>query len=134
MKPPFKRLAYVYVGTKDFEADRAFYLEALGARLVWEFKEFGARVAAFDLAGEPYLLLADHVKAPSKRLIYEVEDLPKTMKALKAKGWEPDGEAFEIPDGPCVNFTDKTGNEFALLEMSRPRILEGGSRKPKADD
>ncbi|QQG48210.1 MAG: VOC family protein [archaeon] len=124
---PFKRLAYVYTGTKDFDGDHKFYLEVLGARLVWEFKEFGARVAAFDLGGEPYILLADHVKEPSKRLIYEVEDLKKTTKLLKARGWEPDGEPFEIPDGPCVNFVDKSGNEFALLQMSRPRILESKS-------
>lgn len=121
---PFLRLAYIYVGTSDFDADHRFYKEILGARLVWEFEEFGARVAAFDLAGEPYLLLADHVKRPSKRLIYEVEDLSASIKDLKAKGWKSDGGRFEIPDGPCVNFTDASGNEYAILQMSRPRILE----------
>lgn len=119
-----KRIAYIYVGTSDFEGDRAFYQDVLGARKVWEFKEFGARVAAFDLCGEPYLLIADHVKPPSKRLIFEVDDLAAASEALKERGWEPDGGRFEIPDGPCMNFKDKSGNEYALLEMSRPRILE----------
>ena len=120
----FKRIAYIYVGTSDFEADRRYYLDVLGARKVWEFQEFGARVAAFDLCGEPYLLIADHVKAPSKRLIYEVDDLSAASKVLEKRGWEPEGQRFEIPDGPCLNFKDRSGNEYALLEMSRPRILE----------
>ncbi len=128
---PFKRLAYVYLGTTDYDADHRFYKDVLGARLVWEFKEFGARVAAFDLAGEPYILLADHVKTPSKRLIYEVEDLRAASKELKARGWKPDGGEFEIPDGSCINFGDKSGNEYAILQMKRPRILEAESRKVK---
>jgi len=126
---PFKRLAYIYVGTKDYDADHRFYKEVLQAKLVWEFKEFDARVAAFDLAGEPYLLLADHVKIPSKRLIYAVDDLAATSRELKARGWKADGDRFEIPDGPCINFTDKSGNEYAILEMMRPRILERESAK-----
>jgi len=123
-EPVFKRIAYIYVGTSDFEGDMDFYMNVLGARKVWEFKEFGARVAAFDLSGEPYLLIADHVKAPSKRLIYEVDDLDAASEVLKKRGWKPDGGRFEIPDGPCLNFKDKSGNEYALLEMSRPRLLE----------
>jgi predicted enzyme related to lactoylglutathione lyase len=130
---PFKRLAYVYAGTSDFDGDLAFYKDVLGARLLWNVKDFGARVAAFDLCGEPYLLIADHVNAPSKRLIYEVDDLDETIKDLTARGWKPDGGRFEIPDGPCVNFSDASGNEYAILQMSRPHILEerraAGARK-----
>jgi catechol 2,3-dioxygenase-like lactoylglutathione lyase family enzyme len=126
---PFRRLVYVYIGTSSFDEDRDFYANTLGAALVWEFKEFGARVAAFDLCGEPYLLIADHVKAPSKRLIYEVDDLEEAADVLKGRGWEPDGASFEIPDGPCMNFKDVSGNEYAILQMSRPHVLENGYRK-----
>jgi len=121
----FKRIAYIYVGTSDFEGDRDYYQKVLGARKVWEFKDFGARVAAFDLCGEPYILIADHVRAPSKRLIFEVKHLESAQKALKSRGWKAEGGSFEVPDGPCVNFKDKSGNEYSLLEMSRPRVLEG---------
>jgi predicted enzyme related to lactoylglutathione lyase len=127
---PFKRLVYVYIGTSNYDDDHEFYEKRLGAAVVWEFKEFGARVAAFDLCGEPYLLLADHVRAPSKRLIYEVDDLDEAAQELEGRGWTPDGGTFEIPDGPCINFRDRSGNEYALLQMSRPHILEKGSRKP----
>jgi hypothetical protein len=95
---------------------------------VWEFERFGAKVAAFDLCGEPYLLLADHVQAPSKRLLYEVENLPEAKKILEKRGWKSDGGIFEVPDGPCLNFKDTSGNEYALIEMSRPGMLERSYR------
>jgi hypothetical protein len=124
---PFRRLVYVYIGTSNFDGDLEFYENKLGAELLWNLKDFGARVAAFDLCGEPYLLIADHVKAPSKRLIYEVENLEEAADALKGRGWKPEGGSFEIPDGPCMNFKDGSGNEYAILEMARPHILEKGS-------
>jgi hypothetical protein len=126
---PFKRLAYVYIGTSNYDDDHEFYEKRLGAAVVWEFKEFGARVAAFDLCGEPYLLLADHVRAPSKRLIYEVDDLDEAAGELERRGWTPDGGSFEVPDGPCINFKDRSGNEYAILQMIRPHILEKGPRR-----
>jgi len=126
---PFKRLVYVYIGTSSFDADLDFYENKLGAKLLWNRKAFGARVAAFDLCGEPYLLLADHVKAPSKRLIYEVEDLEEAAKELEGRGWKAEGGSFEIPDGPCINFRDVSGNEYAILQMSRPHILEESEKR-----
>jgi hypothetical protein len=126
---PFKRLVYVYIGTSSYDEDHDFYENKLGASRLWEFEKFGARVAAFDLCGEPYLLLADHVKAPSKRLIYEVEDLDEAAKDLKGRGWKPEAGRFEVPDGPCLNFKDRSGNEYAILQMSRPHTLEKGFRE-----
>src|SRR5215813_4693390 len=120
----FKRLAYIYIGTNNYEADYNFYKNILGARRVWEFENFGAKVAAFDLCGEPYLLIADHVTAPSKRLIYEVDNIDVAARELKSRGWNADGSKFEVPDGPCINFKDVSGNQYAILQMTRPDILE----------
>ena len=128
-KSAFKRLAYIYVGTSNYNEDYNCYRNVLGAELVWEFEEFGAKVAAFDLSGEPFLLIADHVKAPSKRLIYEVDNIVDAAKQLKARGWYPDGSKFEMPDGPCINFNDKSGNEYAILQRTRPHVLEKEFRK-----
>ena len=75
------------MSTSNYKEDHNFYLKILGAQLIWEFEEFSARVAAFDLAGEPFLLIADHVGAPSKRLIYEVENIAAEAKQLKERGW-----------------------------------------------
>src|SRR5258706_13643053 len=124
MQGLFKRLGYIYIGTDNYEADYRFYKDVLQGRLVWEFENFGAKVAAFDLCGEPYLLIADHVHAPSKRLIYEVENIKVVANELKSRGWKADGEKFEVPDGPCINFKDESGNEYAILQMTRPHLLE----------
>ncbi len=129
MNSLFKRIAYIYVGTSNYDTDSHFSKDILGARLVWEFQEFGAKVAAFDLSGEPYLLIADHVHAPSKRLIYEVENLNEAEKELKSHGWKTAGDVFEIPDGTCINFKDESGNEYAILQMTRPHILEKQYKK-----
>jgi len=120
----FLRLVYIYIGTSNYSADYEFYKNVLSAELLWEFEKFGAKVAAFNLCGLPYLLIADHVQAPSKRLIYEVQSLNAAMAQLQSRGWEADGIEFEIPDGTCVNFKDRSGNEYAILEMTRPFILE----------
>jgi catechol 2,3-dioxygenase-like lactoylglutathione lyase family enzyme len=122
--PIFNRLVYIYIGTNNFTADYHFYKNILGAKLVWEFENFGAKVAAFDLCGEPYLLIADHVHAPSKRLIYQVENINVAVEKLKSRGWKPDGKKFEVPDGPCFNFKDESGNEYAIIQMLRPHVLE----------
>jgi len=128
---PFKKLIYIYTGTSNYEADFNFYKNIIGADLRWEFEDFGAKVAAFDLCGLPYVLIADHVHAPSKRLIYEVEDIDAAAKALISRGWKADGSKFEVPDGPCINFKDESGNEYAILEMKRPFILEKEFAKKK---
>ena len=127
----FKRLVYVYVGTSNFKADYDFYKNVLGAERIWEFERFGAKVAAFDLCGQPYLLIADHVRPPSKRLIYEVEDIRAAARQVKARGWKADGDEFEIPDGPCINFKDRSANEYPILQMTRPFILEKEFQKPE---
>lgn len=130
----FIRLVYVYVGTSNYDADYEFYKNVLRAELIWEFENFGAKVAAFNLCGKPYLLIADHVQAPSKRLIYEVENIRTAAKQLKARGWKADGNESEVPDGPCINFSDKSGNKYAILQMTRPYILEGEFQKDESKE
>jgi predicted enzyme related to lactoylglutathione lyase len=130
----FKRLVYIYTATNNYSADYHFYKNILGAKLIWEFENFGAKVAAFDLCGEPYLLIADHVQAPSKRLLYEVENINTAAEKLKSRGWKPDGKKFEVPDGPCINFNDESGNEFAIIQMTRPHVLEKEFIKEEGSD
>lgn len=123
MTLPLGRLAYLYVGTSTFEADVAYWRDAVGAPLVWNLTGFGARVAAFRVSEGPLLLIADHRKAPSVLPVYAVPDLDAAERMLSARGWMPEGGRFEIPDGPCVLFHDKSGNEFALFGDVRPGAL-----------
>ena len=123
MAPPFGTLAYLYVGTSDFTRDLAYYRDTLAAELVWNRTGFGAHVAAFRLGKGPLLLLADHRPAPSCMPVYEVKELKETARALKKRGWEPEGRSFEIPNGPCHVFEDPSKNRFAIFQNVRPDVF-----------
>lgn len=125
MAEPFKALRFLYVGSDKFAEDERYYREVLGAPKLWEFHEFGAKVAAFRLAERgPHYLLADHRPPRTCMPIYEVEDLEQSVKALTKRGWEPTAGPFGIPNGDCYTFKDRTGNELAIFEDTRPGALE----------
>jgi len=135
MSPPFSKLAYLYVGTSDFDRDLTYYTKVLGAQLLWNYKEFGARVAGLRLCHGPQFLLADHRPAPSCLPLFEVADLKAAAKDLRARGWKPDGRSFEIPPGPCYLFKDPSGNPLAIFENARPGLIDeafGGSVRPRS--
>lgn len=120
---PFGRLAYLYVGTKDVEASLRYWTDVVGAPRVWDYTAFGTRVAAVAPGEGPLLLLAGHREPGTCLVIYGVDDLEATAKALKKKGWKPTGEAFGIPDGPAYRFDDPSGNPFAFFQPDRPDAL-----------
>lgn len=120
---PFGKLAYLYVGTKDVEASLRYWTEVIGAPRAWDFTAFGTRVAAVAPGEGPLLLLAGHREPGTSIAIYSVDDLEKTAKALRKKGWKATGDAFGIPDGPAYRFDDPSGNPFAFFEPQRPHAM-----------
>ncbi len=69
-------------------------------------------------------MLADHRPAGSILPIYEVKDLAATERALKRAGWKPEGPAFQVPNGPVLLLRDAAGIEIALLQDSRPGVMD----------
>jgi hypothetical protein len=124
VNPPLGKLAYLYVGTADFDRDAVYYEQVLGATRIWAFNAFGAKVAAFRLCEGPLVLLADHRPALSCMPILTVVNLEATAAELKARGWLSEGDVFEVPNGPCLRFTDPSGNPYALLQNDRPDAME----------
>ena len=120
---PLGDLKYLYVGTSRFDEDLAYYRDVLGAEEVWNFEEFGARVAALRVATGPLLLIADHRPAPSCLPVFGVPDLDAAVAGLQSRGWRADSGPFGIPDGPCYLFSDKSGNQLALFGNERPDAL-----------
>ena len=127
--PPLGDLKYLYVGTSRFDEDLEFYRDVLGAEEVWNFEEFGARVAAFRVAAGPLLLIADHRPAPSCLPVFGVDDLDAAVAGLKARGWRADSGPFGIPDGPCYLFSDRSGNQLAIFGNVRPDALSAARRR-----
>ncbi|MFO1532314.1 MAG: VOC family protein [Thermoplasmatota archaeon] len=118
-------LRYLYVGSSDAARDIAAWSKALGEKAkVWDFSEFGTRVAAFRVSDGPLWLVAGHRKAPNVLPIFEVPDLDDAVAALRNAGWPPEGETFEVPDGPCRIFKDPSGNELCLIQVTRGAALE----------
>ena len=56
-------------------------------------------------------------------LIYEVESLDGAAALLRARGWKPVAERFDIPNGPCTTFDDPSGNRLAIFEDREPDKL-----------
>lgn len=128
MDPPalLRRLEYLYVGSAEVGKDLAFYRDVLGAPVVWDFSDFGTRVAAVEAgARPPLLILAGHRPAGSVLPIFLVDGLDATEKALRARGWTGEGHTVEVPDGPVLLLKDPSGNELGLLDPVRGRALEG---------
>ena len=124
MAAPLGKLTFLYVGTSDLDRDLEYYTKVLGAKLLWSYHEFGAKVASVRLSDGPQFILADHRKAPSVLPIFEVKDLKATAKDLRSRGWKAEGRSFEIPPGPCHVFKDPSGNELAFFENARPGLME----------
>jgi predicted enzyme related to lactoylglutathione lyase len=125
---PLGLLKYLYVGSKSFDADLAYYRDVVGAEVVWSFHRFGAHVAALRLGDGPLWLIADHRPAPSAMPVFAVADLESVVAGLRARGWAPKAGPFEIPDGPCYTFEDPSGNELAVFGDVRPDMLMRASR------
>jgi len=128
-KTPLGVLRFLYVGSSDVRKDLEYYTKTLEAKKIWDFTSMGTRVAAVQVCSGPLLLLAGHRPAPSILPVFEVGNLKATVKEFRSRGWLPDGEEFEIPNGPCYLFKDPSGNQMAIFQDVRPRLLESGFRE-----
>jgi hypothetical protein len=111
------KLKYIYQGTTNYADDYNFYRDQLGAKRLWEFAAFGANVAAFELDGQPQILLNDHTT--QTRYIYVVEDITVALEHLAARGVTIE-EVAEGPTGACHLFTSPSGTLNAIMQETRP--------------
>jgi len=105
-KAPLEILRFLYAGSSDVAKDLDYCTKVLGAKKVWDFSSTGTRVAAVRVSSGPLLLLAGHRPAPSVLPVFEVGNLKASAREFKGRGWQSEGEEFEIPNGPCYLFKD----------------------------
>jgi catechol 2,3-dioxygenase-like lactoylglutathione lyase family enzyme len=118
----FESLDYVYMPSRDVQADLSYFTDVLGGRLVFAIDGMGTRVAMVDLTdGPPRLLLADHLDGDRPVLVYRVADLQAARRELRERGWD-EGQGLEIPQGPVRSFTGPGGHRLAIYERSRPQV------------
>jgi catechol 2,3-dioxygenase-like lactoylglutathione lyase family enzyme len=118
----FESLDYVYMPSRDVQADLSYFTDVLGGRLVFAIDGMGTRVAMVDLTdGPPRILLADHLDGDRPVLVYRVADLQAARRELRERGWD-EGHGLEIPQGPVRSFTGPGGHRLAIYERSRPQV------------
>ena len=116
-------LDFLYVPSADVAKDATYWVNVLGARLVFAVEGMGARVAMLELGSGPRILLTDHLEDQRTVLIYRVEDLARTQKELRAKGWKR-GRSIDIPHGPCMSFATPGGQRVAIYQLTRPGVAK----------
>ena len=118
----FDSLDYIYMPSHDVAADMNWFVETLGAKVVFAIDGMGARVAMLKMGrSKPPLLLADHVEGDAPILVYRVEDLEAARQELRKSGWKK-GRMLELPMGTALSFTAPGGQRVALFELSRPFV------------
>jgi hypothetical protein len=120
----FEALDFVYLPSRDAAADVRYYMDVLGAHLVFAVEGMGTRVAMVALTpSSPRLLLAEHLEGERPVLVHRVPDLVDAMQALENRGWKR-GQMLEIPHGPICSFTTPGGHRLAIYQLTRPQVGE----------
>jgi catechol 2,3-dioxygenase-like lactoylglutathione lyase family enzyme len=117
---PFERLDFVYMPSRDVEADLLFYADVLGGEVVFAIEAFGTRVARVALGEQgPGLLLAEHLEGDAPVLVHRVEDLDAALAELEGRGLAVESR-FGIPHGPGAELRTPGGQRLAVYELTRP--------------
>ena len=120
----FEQLDFVYMPSRDVEADVRYFTDVLGARLTFAVDGMGTRVAMVELsASAPRILLAGHLEGDRPVLVYRVQDIGTAMNDLESRGWQR-GQTLEIPHGPVCSFTTPGGHRLAIYQLTRPEVGE----------
>jgi hypothetical protein len=119
----FEQLDYLYTPSADVAGDARYYVDVLGARLIFAIDDGGTRVAMVDLtSGPPRIALTDHLEGDRPILVYRVTDLAAARAELQAGGLSPD-RSLEIPQGPVSSYRMPGGHRFAVYAETRPGVL-----------
>lgn len=117
-------LDFLYVPSRDVEADLEFYRDVLGARVAFAIEAMGTRVAEVVISPEsPRLVLAEHLVGDAPVLLHRVSDLDAALAQLGARGLQLEGRV-ELPLGPCAIFRSPGGQRLGLYQLTRPEVDE----------
>src|SRR4051794_35849964 len=118
----FESLDYIYMPSHDVAADMKWFVETLGAKVVFAIDGMGARVAMLKLGrSKPPVLLTDHLESEMPVLVYRVDDVEEARQELRKRGWKK-GRMLELPMGTALSFTAPGGQRIAFFELSRPDV------------
>lgn len=117
------KLHSLYIGSRDINGDVAA-LTAVGARLAWRFRRFGADVAGLRLDDGTLVMFADHRPAGSVLPLVEVASLDDPTVPC-------DGHTAETPDGTVRVARLPGGVELGFIAVTRRDALESAYTDPE---
>lgn len=114
------KIDYVELPCRDLQATKAFFSTAFD----WRFVDYGPQYAAFEDAGldggffqSP--LVAKTATGSALVVLYS-NDLAATLERVQAAGGVIVKPIFSFPGGRRFQFTDPSGNEFAVWSDQEP--------------
>jgi hypothetical protein len=112
--PIDRKIDYLELPARDFDAIQAFYEKAFG----WSFTDYGPEYRAFNdgkLDGGFYRSEARSATANGAALIVlYANDLERTRERVLASGGSLVKDIFSFPGGRRFHFADPHGNELAV--------------------
>jgi hypothetical protein len=116
----FDELEFIYSPSSDVAAEVTYYVEGLGAEVVYAIEAFETRVAMLRLTGTgPKLILAQHLHGERPVLIYRVADLDEAEVDLTSRGVSF-GPRFGFPDGEATELDLPGPQRIAMYQRTRP--------------
>jgi len=110
----FDRLDFVYQPSRDVAADLRYYVDTLGAEVVFTVERFATRVAMLRVSDDgPHVLLAEHLGGDAPVLVYRVDDLAAARERLPAT------EPFEFPFGDGLILSSPAPQRIAVYERTQ---------------
>ncbi|MEZ5143260.1 MAG: VOC family protein [Acidimicrobiales bacterium] len=115
----FRSLDFLYVPTADVDAAATWYVDVLGAELVWKVRAMGTVVAYVKVSEDgPQVLLSGHLTGERPVLVYRVDDYAAAVADLRARGAVL--HELEIPHGPVAVLTAEGDQPVGVYELVRP--------------
>lgn len=112
--PKHGKLDYVEFAARDLAATKAFFEKAFQ----WRFTDYGPEYTAFDhqglLGGFYFADLTSESDKGGALLVFYSETLEATQAEVEAAGGKIIKEIFSFPGGRRFQFTEPSGNEFAV--------------------
>ena len=116
----FDELEFIYCPSSDVAAERAHYVEGLGAEVVFAIEAFDTRVAMLRITAHgPKLLLAQHLHGEQPILVFRVPDLSAAEAELARRGVGC-SPRFGFPDGDATELDVPGPQRIAVYERTRP--------------
>lgn len=117
------RLEFLYSQSDDVAADLRYLVDVLGGEAIFAIEDGGTRVAMVSFGSAPAIVVTDHLDGDRAIHVYAVGDLEDAVVALSKRGWVRE-RALELPMGPAITFRTPGSLRFALVELTRPFVLE----------